>query len=98
MLVKRTRIDPDARLDYQFDYTAPAQGRPLPFLEDGETIASYTLTATDITVENDSETDGVVTFWVKDGVVRKVATVTCHVVTSAGREDDAVLKLEVAQP
>lgn len=77
-------IDPDDKLDYQFDWAAN-------FLSDSETITEYTVTPTDgITVDSDSETGGVVTVWVSGanrGTVR-YPKVTCHIVTNQGRERD----------
>jgi hypothetical protein len=74
-------------------------GTGLGLLEEGETIVDYTLTVTSttlvddvevptVTIDDDSEADGVITVWLKDGIDRTKGVVNCHVVTSAGREDE----------
>jgi hypothetical protein len=73
--------DPDSRLDFAWDWTA--------WLEDGETITDHTVTVVsgDVTIDGATdETGGVVTAWLEGGTMRSV--VTCHIVTSEGREDD----------
>lgn len=80
---KAFRIDPDAKKDYVFDWTA--------FLG-ADTIASYTLTATgDVTIASDSQTDTAVTVWVSGVDDGAVGSIVCHVVTAAGREDDRTM-------
>jgi hypothetical protein len=90
--------DPDARLDYAFDWKNPPEGKDAGWLEDGETIVSYqfTVAAGDVEVDTDSEADGVVTVWLTGGTVGS-AQVTCHIVTSLGREDDRTMKITVKQ-
>jgi hypothetical protein len=72
--------DPDAVLDFPWDWTT--------WLAEGETIETYSFTVVsgDVEVDADDETDGVVTAWLSGGTTRSV--VTCHIVTSVGREDD----------
>lgn len=84
-------LDPNARLDYAFDWT--------PWLEDGETIDEATVTPEDgVTIDGDPDiTDGLVTVWLHEGQLGKAPLVTCHVVTSAGREDDRSLRVTVQQ-
>lgn len=74
--------DPDARLDYAWDWTA--------WLEDGETIESHTVTVAsgDVTLDGETEAAGVVTVWISDGTLGTTSRVTCHIVTSEDREDD----------
>ena len=70
-------------LDYQFNWSA--------LLVDGDTIASYTLTASGITVDSDTLIDGdtKVQYIVSGGVADVDATVKCEVVTTNGLEDCA---------
>jgi hypothetical protein len=84
-------LDPDARLDYTFDWT--------DWLDTDETITDFTVTAgTGITIDGDpTEADGVVTVWLTDGTEGTNAAVTCHVVTSAGRQDDRTFRVRVQQ-
>ena len=77
------RIDPDAKKDYVFDWAAWLAG---------DTITGYTLTKDGgVEIAADSRTDTAVTVWV-DGVGDGAAgSVTCHIVTAAGREDDRTM-------
>lgn len=78
------RIDPDAVKDYVFDWAG--------FLA-GDTIAGYTLAATDgVTIVSDSQTGTAVTVWVSDVGSGAAGSVTCHIVTAAGREDDRTMQ------
>jgi hypothetical protein len=83
--------DPDAILDYVFDWS--------DWLETSETISDYTLTPTvatsGIAVDDDSETGGKITAWVSGGLAGVTYSLTCHVVTSLGREDDRTMNFVV---
>lgn len=75
--------DPSAVLDYAFDWSTWLDS------DNSETISSHTVTAeTGITLDSDSESDGVVTAWMSAGTAGKNYTVTCKIVTSAGRTDE----------
>ena len=82
--------DPNARLDFAFDWSA--------WLEEDETIVSQTFEVAlgDVVVDADSELNGVVTVWLTGGTVGK-AKVTCHIVTSVGREDDRTMSITVKE-
>lgn len=80
---KSFRIDPDAVKDYEFLWA--------DFLG-ADTIDSYVLTAVgDVTIANDSRTDTAVTVWVREVGDGATGSVTCHIVTAAGREDDRTM-------
>lgn len=90
-------IDADAELDVAFDWNAPVspQNPKGPWLAAGETISSHVIVATDgITAYADTETDGVVTVWVKDATA-PVQRVTCRITTDQGRTDDRTIKFTV---
>lgn len=93
--------DPNAVLDYKFDWAAQTNGSgSSDWLASGETIASYTVTAeTGLTKVSDSVTDSntSVTVWLSGGTTDTVYDVTCHIVTSVGREDDRTMKIVVRQ-
>jgi hypothetical protein len=75
--------DPDATLDYSIDWS--------DWLADAETISSFTVVASTgvtVTTPTPSQSAGIVTVWLTAGVAGSTATVTCHIVTSAGRTDD----------
>lgn len=85
--------DPDARLDYRFDFAA--------WLGD-DTIDTTTVVAspaTGVTVETpevQDDTDVVVFVSVADTVTGTVA-LTCHITTTAGREDDRTMRLRIRE-
>lgn len=82
--------DPEAVLDYAFDWT--------DWLEVGETIDSYVTTpSSDLTVDSETESSGIVTVFISGGTNRANGTATCHIVTSAGREDDRTILIPVRQ-
>lgn len=82
--------DPEAVLDYVFDWTG--------WLADGETIQSRTVTAeAGITKDSDSHADGVVTVWLSGGTVETTYRVECKVTTSAGRTDERSIFVRVRE-
>lgn len=82
--------DPDADLDYGWDWT--------PWLAAGETIDTATVTVTEGTATvHDQDDDGTaVTAWISDAASGRVV-VTCHIVTTADRKDDRSIILDVRQ-
>ena len=81
--------DPDAVLDYEWDWSAWLGT---------DTIASHTVTASaGLTVDSTEATDTAVTVWLSGGTVGQTYSVTCHVVTAAGREDDRTVTVTVME-
>jgi hypothetical protein len=77
--------DPDAVLDYQFDWSAWLAG---------DTIASHAVTVpTGLTLVSSSNSSTAVTVWLSGGVAGVSYPVTCHIVTAAGREDDRTITI-----
>ena len=89
--------DPQAKLDYGWNWAGnPDDGRA-PWLAEGETISSATVTVpAGLTKESQSIADGVVTVWLSGGTDGASYMVTCHIVTNQGREDDRSLRIDVA--
>lgn len=85
--------DPDARLEYSWDWS--------DWLEAGETITTPTVECDDNSVAispgDVTEALGVVTAWVSGGTVRTSVRVTCRIVTSATRQDDRSLILNIIE-
>lgn len=78
---------PTAKLDYSWPWT--------DWLAAGETITSFTITVpAGVTLTGDIEAGGVITGWIVAPVGPKIELV-CHIVTSAGREDDRTITLLV---
>lgn len=92
--VGRFEKDPDAVLDYRWDWTA--------WLDEGETIASHDVVVDQGTVVIEpspapSETDGNVTAWISGGDPFTNSIVRCRITTSAGRTDDRSIILTIKQ-
>ena len=79
--------DPDAILDYDFDWSA--------WLANAETISSHTATVTGATKDSSSNSTTAVVVWVSAGTVGTEATVACKIVTSAGRTDERTITLRI---
>lgn len=85
--------DPDATLDYQWDWADWLAA-------DGDTITSHTITivAGGVTeAQASSRTATAVTAWLTGGVAGTHAQVTCRIVTAAGRQDERTFTLAVRQ-
>jgi len=81
--------DPQAKLDYSWSWVS--------WLASTETITAQTVTGpTGVTVSGVAQTAGVVTAWiVAPGPFTGAVPLVCHIVTSAGREDDRTISLTV---
>ena len=90
--------DPDATLDYKFDWKASTNGTgSSDWLASGETISSHTIDAdTGITVDSSSQTDTntSVTVWLSGGTAGTEYLVRCEIVTSASRTDERTIKIK----
>lgn len=81
-------MDPQAVLDFAFDWSG--------WLAGAETIIAQTVVATaGLTVATVTQSTGVVTAWLSAGTVDTTVTVTCHITTSAGRQDDRSIYVTV---
>ena len=100
--------DPDAVLDYTFDWKALTNGTGTSdWLGAGETItAAFTITITPVTPSpltevSSSRTDAntSVTVWLSGGLAGTEYRVTCHVVTDRANdpEDDRTMKIKVEE-
>jgi hypothetical protein len=78
--------DPDATLDYTFDW-AEWLG--------GDTISSAVVTVTGGNKGATSNTPSAVTVWVSGGTAGQTITVACKITTSAGRIDERSFRLKV---
>ncbi len=84
--------DPDADLDFVFDWSS--------WLAAGETISSETITAaTGITLgtgaKAPSESGGVITVWLSGGTAGTIYTVACKIVTSKLRTDERTIEISI---
>lgn len=81
-------IDPDAHLDYGHDWTT--------WLGDtGDTIttSTWTITPTGPTLSNSTHDNTTTTIWVDSCTLGVTYTLTNHITTDDGREDDRSLTL-----
>jgi hypothetical protein len=82
--------DPDAVLDYTVDWTA--------WLADvSDSISDHTETGNGVTVDTSSNTSNTVTAWVSGGVVGQTPSVTVHIVTAGGRQDDRTIYFNIKE-
>jgi hypothetical protein len=96
--------DPDAVLDYKFDWRAltnQADGAVSDWLEAGETITTgFSIEATNgITVDSSSRSNSntSITVWLSGGTVGQTYAVRCRIVTTNGRTDDRTLYIKVKE-
>lgn len=93
--------DPDATLDYKFDFAASTNSTgDSDWLASGETISSHTIDAdSGITVDSSSLTDTntSVTVWLSGGTAGTTYSVRCEIVTSASRTDERTMKILVEE-
>jgi hypothetical protein len=83
--------DPNAVLDYRFDWQGDDPG---PWLADAETISTSTWTVpTGITKDSDSKTDTTATIWLSGGTAGVTYDVVNRITTSAGRTEDRTLQV-----
>ncbi len=89
--------DPDAKLDYGFDWKAPSEDGG-PWLANGETIVTSTWNVPiGITKESDSADDTETVIWLSGGVVGIEYKITNQIVTNAGRKDNRTMKIQVKE-
>ena len=93
--------DPDAVLDYKFDWKASTNGTgDSDWLASGETISSHTIDEdSGITVDSSAQTDTntSVTVWLSGGTAGTTYAVRCEIVTSASRTDERTMKILVEE-
>lgn len=65
--------DPDAALDFRFDWSAWLSGE--------ERIVSHEIEATGLTVDSSSSDGQVVTIWTSGGEANTTARITCRITT-----------------
>ena len=90
--------DPDAVLDYKFDWKALTNGTgESDWLQTAETISSHTIDAdSGITVDSSALSDAntSVTVWLSGGTAGTNYAVRCEIVTSAARTDERTMTIK----
>ena len=79
--------DPSAVLDYAWNWA--------DWLGD-DTISTHTITVpTGLTLASSTATSSAVTAWLSGGTAGQAYTVTCRIVTTAGRTDERSISIKV---
>jgi hypothetical protein len=90
--------DPDATLDYKFDWKALTNGTGTSdWLATAETISSHTIDAdSGITVDSSALSDAntSVTVWLSGGTAGVDYAVRCEIDTSASRTDERTMTIQ----
>jgi len=93
--------DPDAVLDYKFDWKALTNGSGTSdWLATAETINTFTIDAdSGITVNSSakSDADTSVTVWLSGGTAGTDYAVRCEIVTSLTRTDERTMTIQVRE-
>lgn len=74
--------DPDSTVDFQFDWSEH-------FTDDDTIESAIILPVEGLTVESSSVANNIVTVWCSGGTVGSRYMLTCRIVTTAGRTEDA---------
>lgn len=99
--MKKVKKDPNAVLDYLIDFKAKTNGRGISdYLQTGEELGTATVVSdypTELVVNSFSlgDTNSSVTFWLSGGTVGKTYTVTTHITTTLGRQDDISILVQM---
>ncbi len=84
--------DPDAVLDYVFDW----RDASTPWLATSETVVGHAITAdTGLAVDSSTENNGKITVWLSGGTAGINYKVACLITTSAGRTDERTIWIKV---
>jgi len=107
MAFKRVQKDPSAVLDYVMDFAAKtnnSSGATSDYLrvDEFESLVSATVTSSnpaqlEVLTSDLLYNNTVVVFWLSGGTVGLEYLVTVHIVTSAGREDDRTLRVQIVE-
>lgn len=100
-MTEQLDIDPDAILDYAFDWKTkthhPTDPKATDWLATNETIDTVEIIPSDgITIDSHTEDDGLVTVWVSGATpIGSSQSITCRITTDQGRTDDRTRPLYV---
>lgn len=90
MAVADRKKDPDATLDYVWDWNE--------WLDEGETLTASTfLTTVGLVISDYSHTTKTATVWLSGGTAGQVYQVTNRITTSSGRIDDRSITIRVEE-
>lgn len=81
--------DPDATLDWKFDWT--------DWLASNETVTTHTIETDGLTVDTSTEDSGTVTVWLSGGTNGETVNVTCRITTDQGRTDDRTVRIAIRE-
>lgn len=82
--------DPDAVLDYAFDWSE--------WLQTGELISAHTITVeTGLTKDSDSEASGIVIVWLSGGTAGERYLVSCEITTTLDRTEERSMRISCGE-
>lgn len=87
--------DPEAMLDYSFDWTAWLASASSPT----DVIASITPTVigTGLVINSSAHNGSIATIWVSGGVAGETGTLECKILTTGGRTDERSVYLKIRE-
>lgn len=97
MLFKSIPKGPGETLDFRFDWGSAVRGQP-PYLEPGETIADYSITADPgitVTEHQIVEAGRAVVVWLAGGTVGQTYEVLCSITTNVSRTAERTMSVPV---
>ena len=83
--------DPDAVLDYEWDWTTWLNGDVIAGTPDVEVVFG------DVVVGSSTNTPDKVIAWISGGTDKSVSVVKCHIETVAGREQDRSIMFVIGE-
>lgn len=89
--------DPQARLDYRWDWGEPGRDGRTWLGEDVLDDATVTSSSPSVSIEDVTHDDTSVVAWVSGGTVGTTVQITCHITTASGRQDDRTINLAIRQ-
>lgn len=102
--MERYTKDPDAVLDFHFVWAEWLEAVDDTLADhevtadSGLTVDSSAINSEEITIDDETyAANTVVTAWLSGGQANNLYTVTCHMVTSEGREDDRSMVIHVKE-
>jgi len=85
--------DPEAVLDYGFDWQEWLEGGETP-----ERILTHTITVPpEMTLDRSEEADGVIAVWLSGGLGGKTYRVECKISTNRGRVDERSIWIKIEE-
>jgi len=89
--------DPDAKLDYGFDWGADGWLPQSDHITSASWVQSHAADVEDLVLSQITFGDGMAIVWVEGGALGKDYRLTCEISTQAGRRDDRTFILKIRE-